>query len=199
MKVLIPKLPKEIVHKPDVDKVLQMISRSISRLQTTISDLSEVSRVQKEQVEDQQKINVSEMVADVLSDIELLVQTSGATIINESNSSFIHFSPKNFRSIVYNLISNALKYQSPDRKPEIRLSHGERNDEFFFTVSDNGLGFDQSQEEKVFSMFKRLHSHVEGSGIGLYIVKRIVENANGRIEVESELNKGSTFTIFLKK
>ncbi|CAN5473578.1 hypothetical protein BH23BAC1_BH23BAC1_20760 [soil metagenome] len=64
-------------------------------------------------------------------------------------------------------------------------------------MTDNGLGISDHNKEKIFNMFKRLHDHVEGTGIGLYIVKRIIENAGGKIEVESKLNKGTTFKIFL--
>jgi signal transduction histidine kinase len=64
------------------------------------------------------------------------------------------------------------------------------------SVQDNGLGIDMRQEEKLFALFKRLHSHVDGTGIGLYIVKRIIENAGGKIEVESKVGAGSTFRVF---
>ncbi|MDQ3536633.1 MAG: HAMP domain-containing histidine kinase [Bacteroidota bacterium] len=67
-------------------------------------------------------------------------------------------------------------------------------------VNDNGLGISKGNKDKIFSMFKRFHDHVEGSGIGLYIVKRIIDNAGGKIEVESEPGVGTTFNIyFLKK
>jgi signal transduction histidine kinase len=63
-------------------------------------------------------------------------------------------------------------------------------------VQDNGLGLDLTRERELFSMFQRYHTHVEGSGIGLYMVKKIVENAGGRIEVESKLDHGSTFFVY---
>jgi signal transduction histidine kinase len=66
------------------------------------------------------------------------------------------------------------------------------------SVTDNGLGMNEENKNKIFGMFKRLHDHVEGSGVGLYIVKRIIDNSGGKIEVESELGKGSTFKVYLK-
>jgi signal transduction histidine kinase len=72
-------------------------------------------------------------------------------------------------------------------------------DYLLLTVKDNGLGMDMRQEEKIFALFKRLHAHVEGTGIGLYIVKKIVENAGGKIEVESQPGEGSTFRVYFKR
>ncbi|WP_017731026.1 sensor histidine kinase [Nafulsella turpanensis] len=198
MKVLMPRLPEESLRKKEVETVVKMIFGSIERLQATISDLSEVSRVQKEANEDVQVVDVALVVNEVLKDMELEVQKSGAIIETNFQSRPLLFSPKNLRSIIYNLLSNAIKYRSPDREPHIRLFCEEKDGEMVFAVKDNGLGMNLKYKEKIFSMFKRLHSHVEGTGIGLYIVKRIVENAGGRIEVESKLGEGSTFTIHFK-
>ena len=66
-------------------------------------------------------------------------------------------------------------------------------------VQDNGLGISENGRSKLFGMFQRLHDHVEGSGIGLYMVKRMVENVGGRIEVESEVGTGSTFTVYFPR
>jgi signal transduction histidine kinase len=99
---------------------------------------------------------------------------------------------------MYNLISNAIKYKSPDRKPVVSIRTEKVNGFCLISVKDNGLGLSPEQKEKIFQMFKRFHDHGEGTGIGLYIVKRIVDNAGGKIEVESEKDKGSEFKVYLK-
>lgn len=66
-------------------------------------------------------------------------------------------------------------------------------------VQDNGLGLDVTRESQLFTMFRRFHTHVEGSGIGLYMVKRMVENAGGRIEVQSEVGQGTTFRVYFPR
>ncbi len=66
-------------------------------------------------------------------------------------------------------------------------------------MQDNGLGMDMRQEEKIFGLLKRLHAHVEGTGIGLYIVRKIMENTGGKIEVESQVEVGSTFKVYIKR
>nr|WP_246853552.1 ATP-binding protein [Rufibacter aurantiacus] len=99
---------------------------------------------------------------------------------------------------MYNFISNAIKYRSPQRTPLIRITSKKEGDFCVLTVEDNGLGIDASQQDKLFAMFQRLHDHVEGTGIGLYIVKKIIDNSGGKIEVESEKGKGSTFKVSFK-
>ncbi len=197
MRVLLPKLPDEARKSKKIEEVVDMVFGSINRLKLTIDDLSEVSRVQKEAEEDVRDIDINDVVEEVLSDMQLTVMETRAIIEVTGNRCSIPFSPRNMKSIVYNLISNAIKYRDPERRPHIRINCEKRNNELIFSVSDNGLGMDLKYENKIFSMFKRLHSHVEGTGIGLYIVKKIVENAGGRIEVASKVNEGSVFTIRL--
>ena len=72
------------------------------------------------------------------------------------------------------------------------------SDYYVLSVKDNGLGIDPRRTDQLFTMFKRFHSHIEGTGIGLYMVKKMVENAGGRIEVESEPGEGTTFRVYFK-
>ena len=110
----------------------------------------------------------------------------------------LKFTIPNLRSIIYNLLSNALKYCPKSRKPEINIKTEQEDDYILLTFSDNGMGMNEMQLSKLFSMFKRFHTKVEGTGIGLYMVKRIIENNGGKIKVESEEGKGTTFKIYLK-
>ena len=110
----------------------------------------------------------------------------------------VMLSEKNLRSVVYNLLSNALKYHHPDRAPEVWVRARREAPYLVLEVQDNNLGLDLAREEQVFAMFQRLHTHVEGSGVGLYMVKRMVENAGGHITVHSQNGEGATFTVYLK-
>ena len=98
--------------------------------------------------------------------------------------------------MVFNLLSNALKYRAPERRPQVRLRTQLAGRYVVLEVEDNGLGLTAAHGQKLFGMFQRFHDHVEGSGIGLYMVKKMVENAGGRIEVRSKLNQGSTFLVY---
>ena len=97
-----------------------------------------------------------------------------------------------------NLLSNALKYRHPDRSPQVELRCRSAADgTVVLDVQDNGLGPTDAQQGQLFGMFRRLHDHVDGSGTGLFMVKRIVENAGGGIAVQSTPGVGTTFTLEL--
>lgn len=176
--------------------LIEMIKTSIERLKITIEELTEISRIQRGVNDAAENISFKTIVNDFKQDYREQIKKDKVTFIEDLQIASIHFSKKNLRSIMYNLLSNAIKYRS-ERDPIIKITT-ERLDEgkVMLSVKDNGLGLDKRQQGKLFQMFKRLHTHVEGTGVGLYIVKKMIENTGGRIEVESELDKGSTFKIF---
>lgn len=89
-----------------------------------------------------------------------------------------------------------MKYSVREREGLILVKTEKQEGYVVLSVTDNGLGIPENQIERIFTMFKRYHTHVDGSGVGLYIVKRIIENAGGRIEVQSQEGKGSTFKVW---
>lgn len=102
-------------------------------------------------------------------------------------------------SILYNLISNAIKYRDAQRTPVIHVKTEKLENEICLTVSDNGLGIDLAAfRDKLFTLYSRFHIHLEGKGLGLYLVKTQITALGGRIEIESEVNKGSTFKVYFK-
>jgi signal transduction histidine kinase len=104
-----------------------------------------------------------------------------------------------FESILYNLVSNAIKYRHPDRKPIIHIKMEKFENEICLNVSDNGLGIDlPAHRDKLFTLYSRFHIHLEGKGMGLYLVKTQITALGGRIEIESSVNKGSTFKVYFK-
>ena len=193
-------LPTDVLEDPVVGDLLDMIKGSIERFNRTIHDLSDITKLQRMNEEPEHLIDLEEMIENIKMDLSFLFkESSGLLQLDLCDIKQINFSPKNLRSVFYNLISNSLKYRSPDREPVIKISC-QQNEEFFIvTVEDNGLGMDLSSGESIFGLFRRLHNHVEGTGIGLYIVKKIMDNAGGKIEVESEVGVGSVFRLYFKK
>jgi len=180
----------------DEKKMLDMIELSLAKFSATISDLTEISKVQKDQNLPVEVVRFDEVLDGVKEDIWQLVNDSGVDIREDLKGEEITYASPNLRSIIYNLVSNAIKYRSPERPLVIDVTTYTENDRVVLKVRDNGLGMDPANLDKIFTMFKRLHAHVEGSGIGLYITKRIIENRGGYIEVSSEVDKGSEFKVF---
>lgn len=191
-------LKKKVDDKlQDNDKIiLNMMEESVGRFNTTIKDLTQISKIQKDlEEENSEKISIAETLNDLLQDIAGLIAEKNSKIYTNFEVKEIFFTKKNLRSILYNLIVNSLKYSVEDRTPEIKISTCRTSEGVTLSVSDNGMGIPENQLGKIFSLFKRYHTKIEGSGIGLYIVKRMIENSGGRVEVKSEVNKGTTFNL----
>ncbi len=138
----------------------------------------------------------SEILGKVKTSLSEDILKSKAIIIEDfSVGRMIQYCPIHMESIIQNLVSNALKYKHPDRNPIIKLKTKMVDGKFHLTIKDNGLGFEQSVAKKIFGLFKRMHTHVEGLGIGLYIIHSIITENGGDIHVESQVNKGTEFNI----
>jgi signal transduction histidine kinase len=144
-------------------------------------------------------VDVDMVITEVLLDIAPAIKEANAQIdVDVAGCGPIRFAPKHLRSVVYNLLSNAVKYHDPQRPPIIQIRCESETEYQVLTVADNGLGMELA-DRPLFGLFQRFHSHVEGTGIGLYMVKKIVENAGGTIHVESTVGVGTTFTVRFKR
>lgn len=196
--ILLNKKLQEKLDEKD-QQLLAMMETSIDRFKNTIQDLSDLTRTQKDLDEDNSAlISLPELIQDIQSDISQLIADNTALVKLDLTVKEISFDRKNLRSILYNLLTNAIKYSSADRSPAIIIRTLQADNGILLSVQDNGDGIPENQQEKIFSLFKRLHKNKDGSGMGLYIVKRIVDNNGGRIEVESKVGTGTTFKIYLQ-
>lgn len=198
--VLQNNLVSESLNNPKVKLVMGMMQQSIDKFKTTIKDLAEIAKIESSKEEVVSEVYFREILEEVMLNIKSQIEDANASIsVDFAKAPSIHFARKNLRSILYNLLSNAIKYRSPKRPAQVRISAVPYEHEYILlTVQDNGLGIKEADKSKVFTMFKRLHQHVEGTGVGMSIVKRIIENHGGRIEVESVLEKGSSFKVYFK-
>ena len=182
------------------EKMIEMIKISILKFKETIQALTEVAKTNKNIDDEVVKVDLRQLFEDIKLSIEDMIQAADANItadFAQLGEEEIYFSLPNMRSLLLNLITNAIKYRSPERKPIINLSFEKEGRQLVIKISDNGLGIVKEHQERIFQMFKRMHTQVEGTGIGLYLVKRIVENQGGSITVESEVDQGTTFTLYL--
>jgi len=178
-------------------QTFKMMASSSAKLKKTIFDLTQILRVQKEDNLNKETIIFDEVFKEVCDHISELIESVKPHFVINWEVEKIFYPHKHIRSILYNLISNALKYRSPNRDLIIRISTCMYDFRVELSVNDNGLGVDQKNVPKLFTMFKRFDDNVEGYGIGLYSVKRIIENNGGSIGVDSNLDLGTLFTILL--
>ncbi|RDV14575.1 PAS domain-containing sensor histidine kinase [Pontibacter diazotrophicus] len=200
-KLLKEELTESDCLSTETDEILQRVLTSISRFKSTIEDLTVVSRLQNDVSEGltDEIINIKEVYEDIIADLGYPTELNVCFIQTDFKVYQLRFSKKNLRSILYNLISNAIKFQSPERDCIIKIHTQLEEPYVVLSVEDNGVGIDELHHEHLFTMFKRFHEHVEGTGIGLFMVKRIVENAGGKIEVESKKGIGTEFKIYFKE
>lgn len=192
-------LVTEVKLQDDLQPLTKLIEASFKQFKNTLKDLTEITKVQKEDEEPLEVVALPEIMHEVLIGIKDQVEKYQAVVETDFQVGEFRFSRKNIRSILYNLISNGIKYSDPNRSPKIFVSTKIKSDCIVLSVEDNGLGIPLEHQNRIFKMFKRVHDHVEGTGIGLYIVKRIIDNFGGKIEVKSEVGKGSKFRILLPK
>ena len=182
-----------------------------NRMKILMENLLSYSRVSIK-AEPVELVDLGVIIESVLSDLEMKIQDVDAQITLKSMPT-INALPTQMHQLFQNLISNSLKFVKQNEKPIIRIEASLVSKEemelttFNFgnnkyhkiVVSDNGIGFDAEYSEKIFLIFQRLHgrSEFEGTGLGLAISKKIIDNHQGFIVAESEVNKGSKFTVYL--
>jgi two-component system, LuxR family, sensor kinase FixL len=191
------------------DYLARMLNAA-ERMQRLIQDLLQLSRIVT-RAQPFERCDLAEVVKGVLGDLEVRIASLNANVTVE-NLPFLDADPTQMRQLLQNLISNALKFQSPGVKPEVRVTgsvilnlHGELPTSAHASplaeirVEDNGIGFDQKFAEQIFGAFKRLHTREEfdGSGIGLSVCRKITDRHHGKIMAQSELGKGATFIVTL--
>ncbi|MGI4741786.1 MAG: PAS domain-containing protein [Janthinobacterium lividum] len=200
LEALQEQLPPEAQQAELVQPLLDMMWQAVGRFQKTIAHLTDISKLQQAYTQPAEVVDLATLVREVCLDLTTLLADTGAQLTVEvATCPTVAFSARNLRSIVYNLLSNAIKYHHPARLPVVQLRCHSTSSTVVLEVQDNGLGLEAAQQAKLFGMFERLHDHVEGSGIGLYMVKKIVDNAGGSIAVQSQPGVGSTFNVTLPR
>lgn len=188
---------------------LDKLMSSATRMSGLIDDIMALSRLNNVSTEFE-LIDLHNIIENLLEDFEYTIKDKKATVTFDLP--VIKGSRTQFQQLFHNLLGNALKFIAPDRKPMISFTCEKASKEDFkkygllpkkqyykIIVQDNGIGFDQQFEAKIYAPFKRLigHSEYPGSGIGLAICKKVVENHDGLLRAESSEGKGATFYVFL--
>ncbi|WP_210488031.1 sensor histidine kinase [Rufibacter aurantiacus] len=184
---------------PEFNQLFARLDDSVSSIHRKLYNITEVSRIQRPVKEEELSMvsfaQVLELVKERLAEPLSIAEANLHTDFSAAPE--VYFSRDNLLSLLTNLISNAIKFRDALRPLQITLSTRHQDHYLVLTVQDNGMGMDLSQYgQHLFSLFRRFHDHVEGSGVGLYIIKRIMDNNRGKVEVDSVLGEGTTFQLY---
>jgi len=174
--------------------------KSTYKLNETISDLGKVVVIRENQSTERQDINVVAILEDVLRQNEILIKNIKPNIsIDIKEDVKVYFNKVYLESVFLNIITNALKYRADQRILELKISAFENAGYLQIEFKDNGIGIDLiKNKDKIFGLYQSFHNHIDSRGLGLYLVKTQMKSMGGKIEVESELDKGATFILKFK-
>ncbi len=179
---------------------LNHIQKGIDNMERLISDILELSRIGKVAAPPEE-CNMSEIIRDTIELLRFQLKDKGIKITVQNNMPIILCNMRRISQVFQNLISNSIKFMGTSKQSQIEIGCTDRDRFFEFYIKDNGIGIDKKyHNEEIFQIFRRIEEiDVEGTGIGLTIVKMIVENHGGKIWVNSQKGKGSTFYFTLPK
>ncbi len=177
--------------------LLGLLEKGVKKMQSIIGELTDSGKLENRYQDEEEWLDFENILEDVRLTLAGTIDAAGAKITSEIKVSEIFYSRRKLRSILYNLVNNAIKFRSPDRKPEIMIETSMQDKLITISVTDNGIGIAADQQEAVFAKYGRIDKAVEGSGIGLYLVKEMVTKCGGTITLKSELGKGSEFQVQL--
>lgn len=197
---LIHLIDQSRIHETDRE-VFGHLFTATRQLDQIIKDLSKIIDIRHDIFRIRQRIDLESEILDIRRVLKKEIEDQHVLLdIDVSECRDIYSIKPMVNSILYNLISNAIRYRSIERTPVVKVSSHEDGEYYFIDVEDNGLGIDLNQnKDNLFKLYKRFHFHTEGKGLGLYLVKLQCESLGGQVEVESEVNRYTIFRIRLKK
>jgi signal transduction histidine kinase len=191
----------EFTRNPqEIADIVKYMVKSMHDLDQVVKDLTLILDLQRSDTQSMTEARMDVILDKVTNTLEEEISAANATVKIDlgGGKSVVALYPY-LESIFYNLVSNAIKYRHPERDPLVSIRSKSTDEYLQIDVQDNGLGIDiDKHSESLFSLYKRFHFHVDGKGLGLYLVKTQVAALGGRIEVNSVLNEGTTFSVFFR-
>ncbi|WP_316757224.1 ATP-binding protein [Pedobacter aquatilis] len=181
----------------ELSRLTENLEKSIENMKGVVDSMLD-SRWQKQRYHAREELlDIGSVLEDVRLTIAPQIIESAAEITTDFKISEITFVRRKLRSILYNLLNNAIKYTSNGVKPIIKITTEKIDGYIVISVSDNGIGISEEAIQHIFSKFQRIKTNVEGSGVGLYLVHTIVTTSGGKIKIDSSEGKGTVFQVFL--
>jgi len=190
------------VDTPDVaaNELFPLLKEAVGQLDETVQNLNEVAVLNTKTELNLVNLNLSDFINKAITSIKSLVLDHSVDIENTVDEAIkVSAIPAYLDSIILNFLTNAIKYQSTDRFPIIKVSAIYKEDYVVLSIEDNGLGIDlEAHGKKLFGMYKTFHQHKDSRGLGLFITKNQIEAMGGKVAVVSQVNQGTTFNIYLQ-
>lgn len=181
-------------------ELVRLVSQSAGELDDVIRDLGKIIDIRNDIFRIREKVFFQEEWRNVLKSLSGFVQPEMNIDTDFRQAPLVYTVRPILSSILFNLLSNAIKYRSPERPLNLKILSSRIENGVTLEVSDNGLGIDLEQNDRnVFGLYKRFHTHTEGKGLGLYLVKLQIESLGGNVQIESKLNVGTTFKVTFKE
>ncbi|MEO9482561.1 MAG: HAMP domain-containing sensor histidine kinase [Ekhidna sp.] len=196
---LLEMLSKENLNQSNFKAILNNARKTNQQLEKTVTSLVEVNKIREELSAEGEDLYIDETLKEVVSSHLSKIKNSNAVIKKDfSECPLMHYPKAQLKAIFKHLLLNAIAYRDPEKPLQIKIKSKKVNGHTTIIFKDNGLGFDSIKyKDEIFRPYTRIHSHVEGAGLGLYIVKMILDYHRGGVRVESEPRKGATFALRL--
>ncbi len=188
------------VENEELREILDGFSKSTHLLNETINDLVKVIIIKDNPSIQKEEVLIKDVFENVFHQLSFLISLHKPIIkIELEKVSILNINKAYLESILLNLLTNAIKYRATNRKLKIQISSREVGNNVTLIFRDNGIGIDLTRNaDKIFGLYQRFHNYPDSKGLGLYLVKSQVESMGGTISVQSEVNKGTTFTLTFK-
>ncbi|SHH39474.1 PAS domain-containing sensor histidine kinase [Flavobacterium defluvii] len=188
------------IEDEELEEILAGFTKSTHLLNETINDLVKVIIIKDNPSMQKEEVSLKEVFENVFSQLSFQIELHKPIIkLKFDKVPLLNINKAYIESILLNLLTNSIKYKSENRKLKISITAEQIENQAIITFKDNGIGIDlERNRDKVFGLYQRFHNYPDSKGLGLYLVKSQVETMGGTISIDSEVNKGTTFTITFK-
>lgn len=180
-------------------KWIKTLKESSRTLDAMVEDFTSAKVEENGEYSEEKALNIEEICHNILTALKGEIKEKKIKVITDLKVAEIIFPRSSLRSVFYNLIYNAVKFSDSKKKSEIKISTEEVEGFVILCVQDNGLGIPLKDQRRVFKKSSRLSENIQGTGMGLYVVKKMIEENEGRLKLESIEGEGATFSVFFKK
>lgn len=181
-----------------LEKWIKTLKESSRSLDGMVEDFTSEEVEEKGQISEEGMLNIEEVCEDILISLKLEIKEKNIKVTTDLKVTEIIYPRNSLRSVFYNLIKNAVKFSDPKKPSEIKITTEAVKDFVILCVQDNGVGIPFEEQRRVFKKSSRLSKDIPGTGMGLFVVKKMVEDNEGRIKLESKEEEGTTFKVFFK-